>query len=157
MNQAHEYVHLLYSKVLREAPDIIRSHYRQILDMGREFSYVDVEASRQLHTGGRCQSKQCYHNCQMALFLNPELRYYEGWVMSIIPIEHAWLLSGDSEAVIDPTLVDPTVEPNVSKRGYFGVEIPVTFVQRHVIKVMVAESLLWRFISEKVEREYEGR
>jgi len=153
VNQAHEYVHLLHSEVLREASEVLRSCYRQVLDKGQEFDRVDIEASRQLYAEGRCQVKQCYHNCQMALFRNPEFRYYEGWVMSVIPIEHAWLLDGDSEAVIDPTLVDPAVGLTDPEKEYFGVEIPATFVREFVVKAMMSQALLWRFVTEMIEEE----
>lgn len=41
--------------------------------------------------------KQCYRNCQLLMVYNDllglclDLTYHEGWVLSVIPIEHAWL------------------------------------------------------------------
>ncbi len=151
MNQARKYVQLLYSEVLRSASDAVRSRYRQVLDAGQEFDRVDLEASRKLHDRGRCQPGECYKNCQMALCSNPELRYFEGWVMSGIPIEHAWLVDGDSESVIEPTLVDLASWLDGPEKEYFGVEIPATFVRERLVKSMVAQPLLWRFVNETVK------
>jgi len=34
--------------------------------------------------------KQCYANSQLATLINPEIKYVEGYALSMIPIHHAW-------------------------------------------------------------------
>lgn len=57
--------------------------------------------------GFRPQMKQCYANCQrFVIHTNLEgVEYHEGWVMSIIPIEHAWLTWNGQ-------VIDLTLEPD---------------------------------------------
>ena len=60
--------------------------------------------------GWRPQVKQCFANCQrfllgtQSLGLNLEVEYREGWIQTLIPMEHAWLIYKGE--VLDLTL-DP--------------------------------------------------
>ena len=72
------------------------------------------EVKRELHRiGMRPQLKACYMNCQnFALQTDLDVEYREGWVVRIIPMQHAWLMYGGK--VLDLTLHvgdgHPTVE-----------------------------------------------
>lgn len=55
------------------------------------------------------QMKQCFYNCQRFVvntFLSVE--YHEGWVTSIIPIEHAWIKWNGQ-------IIDLTLEPDMER------------------------------------------
>jgi len=53
----------------------------------------------------RPQVKQCFANCQrLALSRKLEVEYREGWIQTIIPIQHAWLVFQGKvlEMTLDP-------------------------------------------------------
>lgn len=45
---------------------------------------------------------QCFANAGILAVERPDLTYVEGWAGSLIPTEHAWLVTADG-AVVDPT------------------------------------------------------
>ena len=59
--------------------------------------------------GIRPQMKQCFANCQrFTVLADLDVEYHEGWVLSVIPIEHAWLKYEGQ--IVDLTLV-PREDP----------------------------------------------
>jgi len=67
------------------------------------------------------KKKECYYNTYKMVSENPELKYVEGFAMSIIPIEHAWAVDPKGY-VVDPTWDDGS--------AYFGVVFPIVYVIR---------------------------
>lgn len=69
-----------------------------ILEHGRLF---DVDA--RTFKGRRMTIKECFSNSTKMVWRDPNLTYVEGFVTSIIPIHHAWVMRPDG-GIIDPTL-----------------------------------------------------
>lgn len=75
--------------------------------------------------------KECYNNCFKSLYdtykiKSKVLEYIEGYTMSLIPIEHAFLINENNE-IIDPTLAINTKYDKRSERygsEYIGIKIP---------------------------------
>ena len=92
--------------------------------MGKSFGPGDIDKadSRRIQKRFGSKIKECYYNAWMVHQVQPQYKYFEGFVSGLIPIEHAWL-------VLDGKVIDPTLAVNV--RGdknrfgseYFGVEV----------------------------------
>jgi len=86
---------------------------------------AEMNRLRRLRKHVRPKLKQCFANCQSALLsIDDNLTYCEGYVLSVIPIYHAWL-------ILDGTLWDPTLEllPGHQPTTYFGATFPFTVVE----------------------------
>jgi len=60
---------------------------------GAKWTAGELAVIRRLRKQVRPRLKQCFNNCQVALMRCEErLTYCEGYVSSVIPIYHAWLL-----------------------------------------------------------------
>lgn len=68
------------------------------LDNGRPF--VPTAAT---FKGRRREMKQCFQNATLEVLRDPSLTYVEGYVDTIIPIHHAWVLTPEGD-ILDPTL-----------------------------------------------------
>lgn len=116
------------------------------------FKDVNKELSEKLSIENSCEIKQCYRNAWIATCGKRNLRYFEGFVASKsipIPIQHAWLIDTDGK-VVDPTLIingdrmvkqlrkmgikDHTPRGNRLGDDYFGMEIPIDFVNKMTFK-----------------------
>lgn len=85
-----------------------------------EFTVVDWEESKRIAKKYHTRRKQCFQNCREIFLRGKEnLQYYEGFVTTMIPHEHAWLVRSDG-AVIDPTLC---LLDDMNVADYFGVAV----------------------------------
>lgn len=77
--------------------------------------------------------KECFANCQrfvvdVALYGLPlDVEYREGYVMSILPIEHAWL-------VVDGEVVDLTLDPDREREYLRSYAVPVDEIKRNMLE-----------------------
>ena len=69
-----------------------------ILEHGRFFG-ADAKSFK----GRRMTPKECFCNATKVVLRDPSMTYVEGYVMTIIPIHHAWCMRPDGK-VFDPTL-----------------------------------------------------
>lgn len=90
-------------------------------ELAEEFLVVNVELSLKLAKRYRCNIKECYKNCAMIAMSDDQYQYVEGYAMSIIPIQHAWLVNAKGEA-IDPTWIQCK---GAVSNDYFGVRVPI--------------------------------
>lgn len=83
--------------------------------------------------GLRPQIKQCFANCQRLLLsdhpIARELSYHEGYVQTVIPIQHAWLVYGQA-------IVDLTLGPRVAINYLDSFAYTREEVRRKVIKTL---------------------
>lgn len=136
VNSAKEYCKILSRLQL---PDSTLDYYRFVLSKGQEFRSKPVPAA--LPKGinpRRFKVKECYYNAQM-LALTHHFRYYEGFATSIIPTEHAWVLSDDG-VLLDLTW-DKVAEPD-EEFDYFGVQVPTRFVAERLVKTSTSTPML---------------
>lgn len=89
----------------------------------------DLSRLQSLRKQIRPQIKQCFANCQGAvLSLDEGVTYCEGYVSSVIPIFHAWLM-------VDGELWDPTLELVLGNAPtvYFGSAFPLNIVRSTIL------------------------
>ena len=83
--------------------------------------------------GMRPQMKQCFRNCQRFMVYVDwlEVEYHEGWIMSIIPIKHAWLKW-------DGQIIDLTLNKNEKDLEYLNsTTYTVTEIRKSVFRTGV--------------------
>jgi len=92
--------------------------------------------------------KECFHNSIIALVFHPTWRYYEGFVFTIIPIEHAWIVDENGK-VIDLTLekLKWCYEENNKSYDhppteYLGINIPNDFLMEKIKEEITRPRLL---------------
>ena len=133
-------------------------YLKWFLDNSEFFNDVDIDSSHTVSRENDCQVKSCYYNCWKAISCGnlKNLRYFEGYVWSKrvpLPLEHSWLVDSKGK-VVDPTLII-TGElaykqmkkeyPTFKKKDfvddkkrygdeYFGVEFPLTYLNKLVFK-----------------------
>jgi hypothetical protein len=96
-----------------------------LLTNGRLFN-VDARTFK----GRRMTKKECFSNSTKMVWRDPSLTYVEGYVTSIIPIHHAWVMRPDG-GIIDPTLrVKGRVGP--PPQDYFGVPFSTRFLNEYL-------------------------
>ena len=98
--------------------------------------------------------KQCFDNAyRMARASRGRLQYAEGYAVSIIPVEHAWLINEAGE-VIDPTWHR---HGNGIGREYFGVTIPLERVKEIRSLGRVATALFcWEYAHPLLRERWDG-
>lgn len=123
MNQSQEYVESLiklFQSNENKVNDKQAAIWAEFQRLGREFNEVDWHLSAQLAQKHKCRIKNCFENCERIARSSDLLTYYEGQAVSIIPMEHAWLVTAGG-VVVDPTWV---LHPVSNAPDYFG--IPLT-------------------------------
>ena len=74
--------------------------------------------------------RACYANAQFWMRQEEGLRYCEGYAMSVIPVEHAWLVNADGY-VIDPTWGEDYEEIGGKRPvDYFGITFDLKDVRK---------------------------
>jgi hypothetical protein len=97
---------------------------------------------RSRHLGVVFEPRQCFYNAQLAAIRDRRLTYVEGYVLRIIPILHAWLVT-DSGAVVDPTPAFGIWNGWFTDLEYFGVEFRDTgMLARRMVESGYSSSLL---------------
>ena len=84
----------------------IKEYHEWFLRNSRIYNTINREESKILSKNAVI--KECYNNCFKSLYdtykiKSKVLKYIEGYTMSLIPIEHAFLINENNE-IIDPTL-----------------------------------------------------
>lgn len=109
---------------------VMKGAQRQIwldfVSAGESYYSVDWGASIRLAREFRCEQRQCFLNCGVIACTRMDLRYYEGYALNMIPVEHAWLIAPDGR------IIDPTWSLLETDRvgDYFGMEIPLKYLLR---------------------------
>jgi hypothetical protein len=148
-NSAREYCKALKA-LMKDNPNGVK-FYEFLLENGKEFQCQPVPKT--LPKGIRSktyQVKQCFYNAQTIALLHG-YDYYEGFAISLLPVEHAWVISRDGELL---DLTWDKVAENGEKFDYFGVHIPSNFVRIHMLKTNSCVGLLmqWWKENEKCEK-----
>ena len=152
-------------------------YLKWFIDNAEHFTDLNVDLSHSVSTDNDCQVKSCYHNCWKAVsyanILN--LRYFEGYVYSErvpIPLEHSWLVTPEGQ-VVDPTLIITGEKAykqmkkqyhNISRSDfktterkygdeYFGVEFPLLYLNKLVMKIKRTGGFLIELFLSKNEKE----
>ena len=140
MNTAKEYVESL--KVVMSKNEKAVDLYDFVLERGVEFT--SAPRPNKLPNGidpRRFKLKECFYNAQL-LALQYNYTYFEGFATSIIPTEHAWVLTHDN------VLLDLTwdkVRNGNETFDYFGVKIPSEFIEEHMYDTGYSVSMLVPF------------
>jgi hypothetical protein len=126
--------------------------YDFILKNGNEFKkhfvsdYKD-KAIRGWLQGRSPKIKACYYNAQMLLLDNRKegLKYFEGYATTKtlgLPLEHAWCIYKGK--VVDVSWKEDGDE-------YFGVEIPLDFVSKEIVKKGISLNMLGSYFLSLTE------
>jgi len=135
------------------------------------FTKVNKEKSLELSLKNNCKVRQCYKNTWLVSIVKRKMKYFEGLVVSEnlpIPIDHSWLVDTDGQ-VIDPTLIitgqrlekQLRKEYNITKENfdknrlgdeYYGVEIPLDFVNKMCFKHKISGEWLTKFFVQELDQ-----
>jgi len=137
-----EYVEMIYSLhrqgTMNAAGAVI---YERFLKEGKAFTEVGVKQSKKLKKSNGYKTRECYYNCQRISMHDPAFDYYEGHASRIIPVEHAWVVDGETGLVIDVTW------DGIKKKGdYFGVKIPKKIFTKIWLKDGMARQVIWDYL-----------
>ena len=98
------------------------------------YNKINKIESVKVQKRNRTKIKRCFDNCYKAVYKEQNLKYIEGYTMSLIPIEHAFLVNNNNE-VIDPTLsINTDISNDRYGSEYYGIEIPRNMIARLRIK-----------------------
>jgi len=134
----------------------------------KKFTKVNEELSRKISEDENCKIKECYRNAWISTVCNSHLKYFEGYVASMsIPIPHAWLVDTDG-MVVDPTLIingermvkqlkkygvtDRKCNRNRLGDEYFGMEIPIDFVNKMTFKKKITGEWIFEYFRKQQEQ-----
>jgi hypothetical protein len=95
------------------------------------------------------KTKECFYNAQMISLLYG-YDYYEGFANSIIPTEHAWVVTQDN-VLIDLTW-DKVAEPE-EELDYFGVHIPREFISKQINKTGNSTDMMRQWFESQRSKE----
>lgn len=99
-----------------------KKYHEWFIKNAKLYKVVNKTESKKLSKYARL--KQCYNNCYKLSKRYNGLKYVEGLTLSLIPLEHAFLLN-DKNEVIDPTLgIDTGFHKDRYGIEYLGIEIP---------------------------------
>ena len=118
---------------------IATQYYGWLISNGKSFTKVKIPQKQG-------QAKKCYYNSIMASIEDNTLGYYEGYGITKqigIPFEHGFNVKNN--VVIDYTWSDGEL--------YFGIQIPIKYVMKHMFKYEVAETLLFRYFHEHIYKK----
>jgi len=111
-------------------------YYKWILENGKLFT--EKGDPKKFNKVFKKRFKGCYYNAQMLALDNEELKYYEGWAISGgvgFPLDHGFNVAGGK--IIDVSWPDGI--------EYFGIEIPLDFVRREMLRTEIAGTILFRW------------
>ncbi len=147
MNESQRLVGMMAEMFKRAEPGHIRSGmWSYVVNNGKPFGAIDIEASIAVRDVYGLKRQQCYKNCQLvAQIEDEEFEYFEGYALSVIPVEHAWLVR--SGKVVDPTWADETCE------DYFGIHIPTPWIKKRWLRTKLADSLMLPYAYEVITGE----
>ncbi len=114
----------MHIKLMKKVESGNPGYWEWFRAMGQRFGPGDIDKvdSRRVQKRFRSEIKACYANAWMVHIINPEYKYFVGFVDAVIPIEHAWLVK--DEKVVDPTMaINVRGDKNRFGKEYFGVEV----------------------------------
>jgi len=119
--------------------------YSFVIENGKEFKNSKIKDKRILKwiKIRKPKKKNCFYNSQFLALDVKGLKYYEGWAIGSvgIPLEHSWCVDEKNQ------VVEVTWEKGME---YFGLEIPLDFVRKEMIKTGWSNGLLEKYYSEKI-------
>lgn len=125
----------------------VYKYHKWFLDNATIYSKINIEESEKMSKYAII--KRCYHNCYKLAMTRKNLEYIEGYTMSLIPIEHAFLINKKNE-VIDPTL---GLSRDRIGSEYMGIKIP-----KHILKKLFNKRgytplpfLYWEYLKGDLE------
>lgn len=134
-----------------------RKYFDRILEEGECFTREEVMEEKTPEVEKHLkivepQVKECFHNSWRMSLLDDDYKYYGGYYMAMIPSEHAWVVK-------DGKVIDPTDEIRVDEYGgdpateYFGRELPIPFVSKHLMKGSCMSALTEFMMSVEEEND----
>jgi hypothetical protein len=124
------------------------------------YNKINKIESVKVQKRNRTKIKRCFDNCYKAVYKEQNLKYIEGYTMSLIPIEHAFLVNENNE-IIDPTLsINTDISNDRYGSEYYGIEIPRNMIARLRIKDQYSPLpfLYFKYLTEKrfINKRIEG-
>ena len=117
-----------YVDQLTKYMDRTKDYHKWFKQNAKLYHIINKVESVKVQKRNRTKIKRCFDNCYKAVNRNPELKYMEGYTMSLIPIEHAFLVNENNE-VIDPTLsINTDISSDRYGSEYYGIEIPQNMI-----------------------------
>lgn len=129
------------------------SFYKWVWKNGKEFGKLAIHPTAKEIKEFRyaTKAKECYYNAQMtANYSGGKIAYYEGWYitefcvglesarMQDIPLVHGF-------NVYKGKVFDPTAWKKFGVNSYFGVKIPLKFVNENMAKTGMAQAILHKY------------
>jgi hypothetical protein len=135
-------------QMMSSNPHAVR-FYDLILSKGQLFKGRDLSNNFELikKLPFKPKVKECYYNSQMlALEGNGNIKYFEGYAFDdLLPVEHAWCIIDNKVVDLTWEVKDKMFKKDYSKETvYFGIEIPIAFIRKHILKTGMSEALLWQ-------------
>ena len=140
--------------------DKTKNYHKWFKENAIIYNKINKVESVKVQKRNRTKIKRCFDNCYKAVNKNPELKYMEGYTMSLIPIEHAFLVNNNNE-VIDPTLsINTDISNDRYGSEYYGIEIPRNMIARLRYKDQYSPLpfLYFKYLTEKrfINKRIEG-
>ncbi len=130
MSQLIKYVSML-SKF--DHNDNITKYHKWFKQTAKLYINVNKEQSRKLSKYATI--KRCFDNCSKLAYKYKKLEYIEGYVQSIIPIEHAFLIN-DKNEIVDPTLAIKSGSGKYLGTDRFGSEYYGIIIPKNILKIL---------------------
>ena len=123
-----------YVDQLTKYMDRTKDYHKWFKQNAKLYHIINKVESVKVQKRNRTKIKRCFDNCYKAVYKEEKLKYMEGYTMSLIPIEHAFLVNENNE-VIDPTLsINTSGHSDRYGSEYMGIEIPRNMIARLRIK-----------------------
>ena len=122
--------------------------YPWVIRTGKHFTSLKRQPYKELIEKYRhgTKSRQCYYNSQMmTINSSGKISYYEGWYVTEgipFPLEHGF-------NVYNGKVIDTTAYGKHGVNEYFGVRIPLSFIQKSVFETGMAEAILYKYFRSK--------
>lgn len=97
-----------------------------VLQHGKSYEAPVNPRPGTVHKG---KDKECFRNAYELVQTNPKWKYVEGFALHTIPVHHAWTVRNDGH------LIETTWK--TSGVAYFGIELPMDFVNRVILETGV--------------------
>ena len=108
--------------------DNTKNYHKWFKQNSKIYNIINKTESVKVQKRNRTKIKRCFDNCYKAVYKEKNLKYMEGYTMSLIPIEHAFLVNENNE-VIDPTLsINTDLDSDRYGSQYMGIEIPKNMI-----------------------------
>ena len=140
-----------YVDQLSKYMDNTKKYHKWFKQNAKLYHIINKTESVKVQKRNRTKIKRCFDNCYKAVYKEENLKYMEGYTMSLIPIEHAFLINENNE-VIDPTLsINTSGHSDRYGSEYYGIEIPKNMIALLRIKnnYLPLPFLYFQYLNEK--------